>query len=322
MKKYKKVYIKIPARFHFDVMNIHKLIEGQTGGGGIGLAVNCYFKVYAHEINRPNDIIDCSKPKLAEHYIKLLRKFLGTNKRFYIKCTQTKLLKNHNGMGLNTLFQVGISYAINNLIENPIEESRLIEFLKKNYYEEENGIVTKDVFCTGVAHNTSINGGICFVSEDANLIYSKKVLNNIVVGAIKIKLDSEIYSRKLDNDKVIVKLRKQQVSIKNKKQIIESIINDLKNNNYASFFEGMKMFSKSDDSIAISKMCKVNDLRYTDLCEIIEEISDSIVRISSNAPYLYVLTTDFINVKKICRKNKIEIKKYKIDNEGIKVVVR
>ena len=36
--KAKKVYVKVPARFHLDVMDIQKLEESKIGGGGIGIA--------------------------------------------------------------------------------------------------------------------------------------------------------------------------------------------------------------------------------------------------------------------------------------------
>ena len=116
----KKVNIKVPARFHIDVMNIQKLEEGKVGGGGIGIAIGCNLNIYAETIESENDVIESNKPKLVKFYIELLRNYLKFNKRFYIRCQTDKELKSHSGMGSNALIQIGIIYAVNYLMERPL----------------------------------------------------------------------------------------------------------------------------------------------------------------------------------------------------------
>ena len=322
-EKNKKVTIKIPSRFHIDVMNIQKLEEGKVGGGGIGIAIGCNLNIYAEMIESEKDVIESNKPNLVRFYIELLRNYLKFNKKFYIRCQTDKELKSHSGMGLNALIQIGTTYAVNHLMERPLTEKELMIFLKDNYFEEENGVITRDVFCTGVVHNTSIHGGICFISEEGNLLYSKKMPKNVEIGVIKVVINDVFEMENLNTDEIVVNLRKNRDSeqgIRNKEKLIKNVmIKDLKENKYKSFIEGMKKFSKEDDSVAMSKRCKINHLQYNEFCEIIENIGNTFVRISSNSPYIYVITDCFTKIKKVCEEYNINVKKYKIDNSGIEI---
>lgn len=69
----------------------------------------------------------------------------------------------------------------------------------------------------------------------------------------------------------------------------------------------------------MSKRCKINNLQYDEFCEIIENIGNTFVRISSNSPYIYVITDSFTKIKEVCEKYDINVKKYKIDNTGIEI---
>ena len=81
----------------------------------------------------------------------------------------------------------------------------------------------------------------------------------------------------------------------------------------------MKTFSKEDDSVALSKNYKINGLKYEDFCEIIEDIGNTFVRISSNSPYIYIVTDSIKKIKKICQNYKIDIKQYQVDNNGMQI---
>lgn len=165
-------------------MNIQKLEEGKVGGGGIGIAIDCKLNMSVEIIDSKTDIIESIKPNLMKFYIELLRNYLKFDERFHVICKADNELKTHGGMGSNALVQLGISYAINYLMGNPLTESKLIKLLQDNYFEEENGIVTNHVFCSGVAHNTVIYGGVCFVSDEGELIYSKKLPGDVEIGLV------------------------------------------------------------------------------------------------------------------------------------------
>ena len=307
---YKKISLKIPARLHLDVMNIQKLHEGKIGGGGIGIAIKCNLYISVEVIRAEKDIIESIKPNLVKFYLDLIRKYLNIDKKFHVICKVDKELKAHGGMGSNALVQLGVIYSINSLFNNPLNEAQLIDFLHQNYYEDDNGIVTNKVFCSGVAHNTMLYGGVCFVSEDGQIIYHKELPSHVKVGLINVNLD-EIFEREnIDKDKLIVKLRKQR-----------DIKEGLKNK-YKAFINGMKMFSKEDDSVALSKNCKINNLRYESFCEIIENIGNTFVRISSNSPYIYIVTNELEKIKEKCREYGIYIKEYEIANKGIEIIER
>lgn len=59
----------------------------------------------------------------------------------------------------------------------------------------------------------------------------------------------------------------------------------------------MNRFSKEDDSVALSKDYKVNNLEYYKFCEMMENIENTFVRISSNSPYIYIVTNELAKVK-------------------------
>ena len=168
---YKKISIKIPARIHLDVMNIKKMNEGKVGGGGIGIAIRRNVCMSVEVEKTGQDIIESIKPKLVRFYLNLIRQHLNMDTRFHIIFKPSNELKTHSGMGSNALIQMGVIYSINNLLNCPLNDTQMLELLNENYYEEDNGILTNKVFCSGVAHNTMLYGGVCFVSEDGKMIY-------------------------------------------------------------------------------------------------------------------------------------------------------
>lgn len=227
-------------------------------------------------------------------------------------------------MGSNALVQLGLAYSINYLMQRPLTEKKLINFLHENYYEEENGNVTNKVYCSGVAHNTSLYGGVCFVSEDGDLIFNKALPTDVKVTVLNAQFDDIFEENNIDKDEVIVRMRKERdriQGINNKEKIIKKIIiQDLKRNKYRAFINGMKKFSREDDSVALSKKCNINGIPYNEFCENIEKIGNTFVRISSNSPYIYIVSNDMEKIKEVCLNNDIVLKEYEIDNYGIQVI--
>lgn len=323
-KNVKKVSVKLPARLHIDVMNIQKLYEGKVGGGGIGIAINCNFIMHVEIIESKYDIIESIKPNLVKFYIDLFRKHLNINSRFRVKCKTSENLKSHSGMGSNALVQLGLAYSINCLMQKPLTEKELINFLHENYYEEENGNITNKVYCSGVAHNTSLYGGVCFVSEDGDLIFNKALPTDVKIAIVNAQFDDIFKEKNIDKDEVIVRMRKERdrvQGIKNKEEIIRKImIEDLKKNKYRAFINGMKKFSREDDSVALSKRCNIKGIPYNEFCENIEKIGNTFVRISSNSPHIYIVSSDMEKIKEECLNNGITLKEFEIDNYGIQII--
>lgn len=75
-------------------------------------------------------------------------------------------------------------------------------------------------------------------------------------------------------------------------------------------------------SVALSKNCKINNLKYESFCEIIENIGNTFVRISSNSPYIYIVTNELEKIKEKCREYGVYIKEYEIANKGIEIIER
>ena len=323
---YKKISIKIPARIHLDVMNIKKMNEGKVGGGGIGIAIRRNVCMSVEVEKTGQDIIESIKPKLVRFYLNLIRQHLNMDTRFHIIFKPSNELKTHSGMGSNALIQMGVIYSINNLLNCPLNDTQMLELLNENYYEEDNGILTNKVFCSGVAHNTMLYGGVCFVSEDGKMIYHKRLPPSVKVGVVRANLDKIFEKNNIDKDELIVKLRKEKDErdgMKNKENIIKNLIRkDLLNNKYKSFVDMMNRFSKEDDSVALSKDYKVNNLEYYKFCEMMENIENTFVRISSNSPYIYIVTNELAKVKEKCKEYGIIINEYQIDNNGIEILER
>lgn len=323
---YKKVSIRIPARIHLDVMDIQKMEEGKVGGGGIGIAIKNNLYMYVEVEKNEKDIIESIKPNLIEFYLNLIRKHLNINQKFHVICKSDKELKSHSGMGLNALIQMGVLYSINSLLNYPLNNTQMLELLNGNYYEEDNGILTNKVFCSGVAHNTILYGGMCFVSGAGKLIYHKRLPQNVKIGVVSANINEIFKEKNIDKDELIVKLRKEKdrkEGIRNKEDIINTlIIKDLINDKYNTFVNMMKKFSKEDDSVALSKNCKVNNLDYYKFCEMLEKIENTFVRLSSNSPYIYIVTSELERVKEKCKAYGIVINEYQIDNNGMEIIER
>lgn len=146
------------------------------------------------------------------------------------------------------------------------------------------------------------------------------------MGVVRANLDKIFEKNNIDKDELIVKLRKEKDErdgMKNKENIIKNlIIKDLLNNKYKSFVDMMNRFSKEDDSVALSKDYKVNNLEYYKFCEMMENIENTFVRISSNSPYIYIVTNELAKVKEKCKEYGIIINEYQIDNNGIEILER
>ena len=148
---------------------------------------------------------------------------------------------------------------------------------------------------------------------------------NIRVGLIRAEMDEIFGTENNDKDKIVEKLRKErykQLGIKNKEEIIRNtVIKDLENNDYKSFVDAMKKNSKNDDSSAMTEKCKIRDFRYNEFCKLVENIGKTFVRISSNSSNIYIITDSFLEIREICNKYNIEINEYKVNNEGIKIIL-
>lgn len=322
----KEVIVKVPSRIHLDVMNIHKMNINKVGGGGIGIAISMCTYIKIKIIDNKRDVIIAEKEKTASHILNLIRERLNINYKFKIICKLDERIKLHSGFGSNAIIQTGIVVGVNELLGKPLTDEEIISFIQENYYEESNNKITKEVYCSGVAHNTIIHGGICFIDEEGKLIYCKHVPNNYRVMIIKGDYYNLYENNQEDKDKLIVNLRKNNdvnnYYLEKDNMIRKNIIKDLKENNFTSFIKGMKEFSKKDDSRIISKQCKINKLTYDKLVNKIKGIDNTIIRISSNSPHIYIISCNIDDIINICEKYNIEFDIYCIENDGIKIIER
>lgn len=322
--KKKKVILKVPSRYHLDVMDIQKMDLKRVGGGGIGVAINMHCLITIEIIEENDDIILSKKKTLIKYYLDLMREVLNIKKYFKVSGEFDKRYGSHNGMGSNAMIQTGIVYGINYLCGEPLSNSELITLLQKNYYEEENGEITNRVYCSGVGNNTILFGGLCFIDENGKLIYSKNIPSNFKLITIKASFENIFENQNIDKDEVVVNLRKKNdvnryFRVKNK-IIRNKIIPDLKNEDYSSLIEQMKEFSMFDDSFVLSQKCKINKITYEDFYNCVKDIPNLIMRVASNYPNVCLITNDVEKVKNICKKYKIDFSIYDINNSGIEII--
>lgn len=319
----KKVLLKVPSRYHLDVMDIQKMDLKHVGGGGIGVAIDMDCLISLEVIN-DDDIIVCKKKALVKYYLDLMRKVLNIKKYFKVCGEFDKRYVSHNGMGSNAMIQTGIVYGINYLCGAPLSNSELITLLQKNYYEEENGEITNRVYCSGVGNNTILFGGLCFIDENGQLIYSKNIPNDFKLITMKSSFENIFENENADKDELVVNLRKNNdvnKYFREKNKIIRNkIIPDLKKDDYSSLIKQMKKFSMFDDSFVLSQKCKINNITYEDFYSSVKDIPNLIMRVASNSPNVCLITNDVEKVKNICEKYKIDFSIYDINNSGIEII--
>lgn len=322
--KKKKVVLKVPSRYHLDVMDIQKMDLKHVGGGGIGVAIDMSCLISLEAIDENNDIIVCKKKTLVKYYLDLMRKILNINISFKVICEFDRRYESHNGMGSNAMIQTGIVYGMNYLCGGPLTNLELISLLQKNYYEEENGEITNRVYCTGVGNNTILFGGLCFVDGKGQLIYSKNIPNDFKLITLKASFENIFEMENVDKDELVVNLRKNNDINKyfgEKDKIIRNkIIPDLKNEDYSSLIEQMRKFSMLDDSLVLARRCKINNITYEDFYNAVRDIPILIMRVASNSPNVCLITNNVEKVKNTCEKNKISFLIYDINNSGIEIV--
>lgn len=322
--KDKNVVLRIPARIDLDLLNVGRVQLGKFGGGGIGLAldVNSYVKISVVDGNV--DIINCNNVEIVQFYLNMIRKNLGIDSYFMVDFNFDKRIKLHDGMGLNAQIQIAIFYGINYLCGNVLSKEKLLELLQNNYYEEENGKITKEVYCTGIAHHTILNGGICFVDEDGSLIYKKTVSNSMKLIRVKANYSGIFDTLNKDSDKNLATLFKKNIDdgvVGNKRQrIIDCIIPKIKMDDYEGFFSEMEYFSKFDGCDFMSKYCNVNNISFYEFLDFFKTRNDIFVRTALNSPYVLVLTENLDQIRNIFEFYKIEFEVYNIANDGIKVI--
>lgn len=320
----KKVKLKIPSRYHIDVMDIQKMHIGKVGGGGIGIGINMNCYVSLEFVEENEDIIICKKKKLVKYYLDLMRSVLHINQHFKITEDMDERYESHNGMGSNVMIQNSIVYGINYLYGCPLSKLELISLLRAHYIEEEYGHIMDKVYCSGVGNNTIMFGGLCFIDENGELIFNKIIPESFKVITMKASFNDIFENENIDKDEVVVNLRKRndinKFFYKKNKIIRNKIIPDLLENKYDSLIEEMKNFAMLDDSFVLSQKCRINDITYNELYNTIMDIPNTIMRVASNSPNVCLITDRVKEVKNICNKNNIGIRIYDINNTGIEII--
>ena len=319
----KKIKIKIPSRLHMSLMDVQRLQRGQIGGGGIGIAINRNLIITLEVIESDSDEIVSNKSELIRYSLNIMRDKLHICEHFKVECSFDSAIIPHSGMGSNALIQTGTMYGINCMYGSKISIEKLIDIMHENYCEEEEEIIKRKVFCSGVAHNTFLRGGICFVDELGKFIYNYKLPENYKIILMK-SVIGDVFNLEDDKrDETIIQLRKENDNnyFEQKNRIIRNeIIPELKLNNYRILADKMRKFALEDDTNFMIKNCKIGRIKYEELYQDIKDIPNLIMGVSGNAPLAYVISDKWERVLEICKKYDINASVYEIQNDGASII--
>lgn len=312
--------VQVPARLHVSIMNPHKMILENLGGGGLGLGLDMNNIIKIEVIKSNEDIIEHSKKAVILHFLTLMRKLFNVNTHFKVTVKFDNAMKEHCGLASNATLSIAIMYGINYIFGNILTKTEIIEILDNNFAEEENGMLVRDI-CTGIAHNTCCLGGFNIVSDNGKLIKKYDMPNNLKVFITKIDKKKNINN--ISNEKNIVDLLKEfdkNSYLQRSYIILNNIIPDLDRGNIESLFKYNYQFQHFNDEVNVLDYYFINDIPVRTILKKIECIPNVMAGLTTNAKYLFAITTEIDVVKKICEENNLLYAIYDINNSGVKII--
>ncbi len=133
--------------------------------------------------SRINVLPGCSRPQLAVHAARLMKRALNTKNGFDISIKEEVNL-NHYGFGSSSGLISSIAIAINEIYGKPIKNSDLILYLAQNHGEEIDGNSTElqHVQCIGGAAAASlVKAGFIVISGESKIIAKMNISKDLKV---------------------------------------------------------------------------------------------------------------------------------------------
>lgn len=318
--KNKKVSVLAPARLHLTAMNPSKMVLGQLGGGGIGLALDLKNIIKIEYLpNSTEDIILHPKRAVIEHCLIIMRKLFGTTTYFKVDVQFDENMSEHCGLASNSMLSNAIIYGVNYIFGDFLSKEELIEILDNNFVEEQNGFLVRDI-CTGIAHNVCSLGGLCIVSDSGKLIKKFNFSNDYKVFLIKTSKVNHISNIKTEEN-IVDLLKKYDTNIyENSYKILNEIIPDLNKNNFESLFKYNYFTQYVANTKNISDYYFINDLPVRKVLFNFENLPNVMAGLSTNAKFIYVISSDVGLIENICINQNLDYKLYSVNNNGVCII--
>ena len=318
--KQEKVTVLSPARLHLTALNPNKMIMEKLGGCGMGLALDFNNIISVEALpSSDNDIIYHSKTAVIKHCLIIMRKLFNSNIHFKVTVKFDENMQEHCGLASNSMLSNAIIYGINCLFRNPLSKEDLIEILDNNFVEEKDGFLVRDI-CTGIAHSTCSLGGLCIISDNGKLIKKFDFPTNYKVFLIKTNKVNNLTNIKTQENIVDLLRKFDRNTFTKSYMILNELIPALNKNNFDVLFKQNHIFQHFDDYQNILNYYFINDLPTSKVLSNFENIPNSMSGLSTNAKFLYVISSDTKLIEKICIENNLDFNIYSVNNNGVHII--
>ena len=288
--------------------------------GGIGLSLDLKNIITIEYLpNENKDFIFHHKKAVIEHCLIIMRRLFNTSAHFKVEVQFDENMSEHCGLASNSMLSNAVLYGINHIFGDFLTKEDLIEILDNNFVEEHDGFLVRDI-CTGIAHNVCSLGGLCIVSDNGKLI--KKFDFPDIYKVFLIKTSKVYHISNIKTEESIVELlKKYDTNIYERSyKILNEIIPDLNKNNFSSLFRYNHHLQHVDNTKNILDYYFINDLPVSQVLLAFENLPNVMAGLSTNAKFIYIISSDIELIKKICIKNNLNFNIFSINNNGIDTI--
>ena len=308
-----------PGRVQMCPLDFNAFQFGIPGGGGYGVSIKMdnYIRIMTAE----KDIISIDEDKkiLVYHYLMLMKKILNINVGLNINIKLDNITKEHFGVGSSASIATAICYLINYMCGNIISLDDLVEIISINYVEIYKNKLTLGM-TTGVSLHSILKGEFVIVSNNANLIYSKKVPSEYKVILIDTKLKRDDMD-KPENMEQINRSKKLDSDFKKIRSdlFLMEIIPDLNKNNWKSLFNYNTFFQLNGGQLAVIESYENEGNAIKNIINHFSKFEDIMIGVTSVGPTVYAFTKNENIVTSYCNSNNLEYRTFNISN-GIQIL--
>jgi predicted sugar kinase len=167
----REVEVIVPARLHPTVLDMNRFNLNRPGGGGIGFAIQVYFRGRVRATRSPQVVATGKRTVLMQHFGRLFQQLLGYPGGFEIEMHDHE--RRHVGMGSSIGSMVAASIGINEVLGRPFNGRELRRII--GYHSCEESPAGQDrlipAFETGMGAMAGLNGGWCLGTDDLEMAY-------------------------------------------------------------------------------------------------------------------------------------------------------
>lgn len=288
--------------------------------GGIGIALDMQNTISIEALpNATEDIILHSKVAVIKHFLIIMRQLFNSNIHFKVTVNFDKNMNEHCGLASNSMLSNAIVYGINYLFGNVLDKNELVQILDDNFVEEQDGFLVRDI-CTGIAHNVCAFGGLCIVSTNGKLIKKFDFPSEYKVFLIKTSKINNIDNIKTEESIVDLLKKYDTNTLEKSYAILNELIPALNTNDFTKLFKYNYDFQHFNYDKNILDYYFINDLPVRNILSNFENLPNVMAGLSTNAKFLFVISSNVDLIKDICIKENLKFDIYSINNNGVHTI--